>query len=123
MPPGARGLALALLAVCAGCAAPGTDIEALPFYREDRTEAAATRAEVPALLLAYDAAEPAPVTSGAAPQDGFEPAPDRPELRDRDHRGVGWILRFPWPFGTLVADGHHHCVLIHGKGTRLVELE
>lgn len=103
-----KRLALLALAALSGCASPGTDYEALPFFRDDRTEAAAVRVEAPLLLLALDAAVPAPVSSATEVAQGFAPRPDQPELQEREHRGLGWILRFPWPFGTLTKDGHHH---------------
>lgn len=107
--PTARCVAsLLALAALTGCAAPGTDYEALPFYREDRTEAAAVRAEAPLVLLALDAAIPAPISSATELAQGFTPHEDDPQLQEREHRGLGFILRFPWPFGMLLADGHHH---------------
>lgn len=81
----------------AGCAAPGTDLEALPFYREDRTTPAIVRADVPLALLTYDhfdADAIAPVASYAAPRG--EPPPDEDMT----------IVRAPYPFGAWINDGH-----------------
>jgi hypothetical protein len=89
-------LALVAVALAAGCAAPGTDLEALPFYREDRTTPAITLIDVPLALLSYDhfeAEDIAPVASYAVPEG--EPPPDE-DLT---------ILRLPWPFGAWVNDG------------------
>lgn len=84
--------------VCAaGCAAPGTDFEALPFYREDRTTPAIVRVDVPLALLTYDhfdADAIAPVASYAVPEG--EPPPDEDVT----------IVRVPYPFGAWVNDGH-----------------
>lgn len=102
-------------AVLAGCAAPGTDLEALPFYREDRTDPAVTRVDAPPILLAFDAADLAPVESGAsAAVPGEPPHEDRPLLPDQDHRGLAWLLRFPWPFGLITSDGKHRSVSVTG---------
>lgn len=90
-------------ALLAGCAAPGTDLEALPFYREDRTTPGIVRVDVPAALLSYDAFEAdavAPVVSYVVP-DGKPPP-------DEDFS----ILRFPWPFGSWVRDGERRFYML-----------
>ncbi len=104
----ARALALpcVLAALAPGCVAPGTDYEALPFYREDRTTPGIVRHDVPLALLTLDrvaAGATAPVVSAV---------PHR-ELPQREERG-GYVLRFPWPLGTWVGDGRHHNFLLTG---------
>lgn len=93
----ASGVALWALASLAGCAAPGTDFEALPFYREDRTTPAIVRVDVPLALVTYDhydASQIAPVASYAVP--GGEPPPDEDVT----------LVRAPYPLGAWVNDGH-----------------
>lgn len=93
-----RPLVVAALAL-AGCVAPGTDLEALPFLRADRTTPGVTRVDVPLLLFTYDhvdAAQVAPVASYVVPEG--EPPPDE---------DLTWV-RFPYPFGLWVNDGGRH---------------
>ncbi len=90
-------VALSLVAWLSGCAAPGTDFEALPFYREDRTTPAIVRADVPLALVTYDhydADAIAPVASYAVPSG--KPPPDEDVT----------FVRAPFPFGAWINDGH-----------------
>ena len=88
-----------------GCAAPGTDLEALPFYREDRTSAPlAVSAEVPLLLLSLDAADVEVDPAEAGPvmnEDGEPTQPGEPYLEARS------IVRWPWGFGRFIQRDEH----------------
>lgn len=98
-------LLIALALWQCGCAAPGTDVEALPFYREDRTSAPrAVSVDVPLLLLSLDAAdvEVDPSEDGPLESDGDEPPPSEgPYYEARS------IVRWPWPLGRFIHRGEH----------------
>jgi hypothetical protein len=97
--PSRRPLLACLLSAAAilqcSCAAPGTDVEALPFYREDRTVPGTVRAEVPVLLLSLDAADVV-----KEPEEGADPAAE-PEVEEQA------IVRVPWPLGMFIKRGEH----------------
>ena len=65
-PPSTRPLlsTLALL-LLSGCVSDGTDFEALPFYRADRTQPGILRVDLPPLLTTLDTYTPPPPTKGA----------------------------------------------------------
>lgn len=93
----ARWWGLAALVGLAGCAAPGTDFEALPFYREDRTTPGIVRADVPLLLFTYDHLDAE--RAGTAPIASYA-TPEKPPV-DEDIT----LVRFPYPFGNWLHDG------------------
>jgi hypothetical protein len=95
LPPRARTwpgrvalLGAALLLGLSGCAAPGTDFEALPFYREDRTHPeGVVRVTVPPALFLMDTMQAVPDHDPEAP----------PETHT--------FARFPWPLLTYIRRG------------------
>ncbi len=98
------------LALLAGCVAPGTDYEALPFYREDRTDPSGrVERDIPLLLTTVDTwphreedvTEPG-AAGGDEPGDeaGAEPEPETEVETD-------YYVRAPWPFGVWHGRGEH----------------
>lgn len=96
--------ALATLGLIA-CAAPGTDLEALPFYREDRTRLPLVSADVPLLLLDLDAAD-LPARSPEEPEGVPLPAGAAPVGSATLEACLD--LRFPWPLGHWGQRGRRH---------------
>ncbi|MCA8922251.1 MAG: hypothetical protein KDD82_10610 [Planctomycetes bacterium] len=94
-------LLLVTLLGLAGCTAPGTDMEALPFFRVDRTTPGATSVDVPALLLNVDSRE-----VPRRDHDPEDPPPDPPTE-------TLTVVRFPWPFGQWVQRGEHHAYMLN----------
>ncbi|MGE0709938.1 MAG: hypothetical protein AB7N76_25400 [Planctomycetota bacterium] len=91
-----------LLAVC-GCVAEGTDYQALPFVRIDRTDPGVTRVDVPLGLLTVDtcpSAEEEEVVKEQPVAPRGELPPSRVQARD-------YLVRFPWPFGRWLRRGSH----------------
>lgn len=85
----------------AGCVAPGTDMEALPFFRIDRTRPGTTSVDIPPLLLNVDSAE-----VPRRDQDPEDPPADPPTETET-------IVRFPWPVGSWYQRGDHHGYLLN----------
>ncbi len=87
--------ALVCLIVLCGCVADGTDFEALPFYREDRTEPEHVSIDVPPLLLTIDTH---PSTYRKSLEEREEEAKERGEEVEE---GRDYTVRFPYPFGLF----------------------
>lgn len=71
-------------------------MEALPFFRVDRTTPGGTSVDVPALLLNVDSRE-----VPRRDQDPNDPPPDPPTETET-------VVRFPWPVGQWYSRGEHH---------------
>lgn len=86
-----------------GCVADGTDFEALPFVRIDRTEPEVTLVDVPLLLLSVDT-YPAKETPPDSDVEEAEADADEgaEQEEDRDYR-----VRFPYPLGVFIKRGKH----------------
>ena len=111
----------------AGCAAPGTDYEALPFYREDRTIPGVVKVDVPLLLMTVDTwptvetgdtqRQPLPGPGGELDRthgDAVRAAADEGDgagtvlvEEEEEVEGVerDYYVRFPWPFGLWQRSG------------------
>lgn len=116
------GMATLLLLVA--CAAPGTDLEALPFYREDRTGLPIVSVDVPPLLMDLDAAdlpprspdepngEPTREPSGGpaqvAPVDSAGSPVTESPVSESPVTESHLALRFPWPLGLWLKEGNRH---------------
>ena len=91
----------------AACAAPGTDLMALPFYREDRTHPPVVSADVPLLLLNMDTAE-LPARSPDEPEGEPLPPADPAAVDSAVPTERHLALRFPWPLGLWLKAGQRH---------------
>ncbi|RMG08466.1 MAG: hypothetical protein D6731_21900 [Planctomycetota bacterium] len=85
--------------------ADGTDFEALPFVRVDRTEPGVTRVDVPPLLLSVDCGP-----SSRRKETGDRKAPTPPE----DDEERDWLVRFLYPFGRYVQAGGRQSLTLTG---------
>ena len=96
--------------------AEGTDLQALPFFRVDRTTPGVIEVDVPPLLMTWDTfpsavAEDEVKTEGDAAPRG-ELAPSRKVVREGEEGEPAeperdYFVRFPWPFGAWMKRGSH----------------
>ena len=106
-----RGWALWGLWVCGacGCVAPGTDFEALPFYREDRTTPGLVSYDVPPLLSTRDVAELTEEEEaqggGAAIDQGTAETKEEDELV---------VMQLVWPLGRYTKHRNRSALTFQG---------
>ncbi len=92
------------LALLAGCVADGTDFEALPFYREDRTDPSGlVRRDIPIILTTADTWPHRP--RGEDPDAPEEEA--EAEAEEEAEAKTDYHVRAPWPFGQWHGRGDH----------------